>query len=58
LAEDKPFVLKKLGFTEAEFDAYLAAPAVPHSHYGSTKALTEEYPILKLFRPIKNLLTR
>jgi N-acetyl sugar amidotransferase len=58
LAEDKPFVLKKLGFTEAEFDAYLAAPAVPHSHYGSTKALTEEYPILKLFRPIKDLLTR
>lgn len=58
LAEDKPFVLKKLGFTEAEFDAYLTAPSVPHSHYGSTKSLTEEYPVLKLFRPIKNLLTR
>jgi N-acetyl sugar amidotransferase len=58
LAEDKPFVLKKLGFSEAEFEAYLSAPAVPHSHYGSSRALTEDYPILKLFRPIKNLLTR
>jgi hypothetical protein len=58
LAIDKPFVLKKLGFTEEEFADYLAAPAVDHSEYGSTRALTEDFPILKLFKPIKKLLLR
>ncbi|MDT9599637.1 N-acetyl sugar amidotransferase [Sphingosinicella rhizophila] len=33
--EDKTFVLKKLGFSEAGFDEYVAAPPVPHAHYGS-----------------------
>lgn len=58
LAEDKPFVLKKLGFSESEFEAYLAAPPIPHSHYGRSKPLTEDYPILKIFRPLKNLLNQ
>lgn len=58
LAEDKPFVLKKLGFTEEEFDKYLSTAAVPHSHYGSTKPLTEDYPILKMFKPFKKLILR
>jgi N-acetyl sugar amidotransferase len=58
LAIDKPFVLKKLGFTEEQFAEYLATPAVDHSEYGSTKALTEDFPILKLFKPIKKLLLR
>ncbi len=31
LAIDKPFVLKKLGFSEAEFEAYMSAPVVDHS---------------------------
>lgn len=58
LAEDKPFVLKKLGFSESEFEAYLAAPPIQHSHYGRSKPLTEDYPILKIFRPLKNLLNQ
>ncbi|WP_319468929.1 N-acetyl sugar amidotransferase [uncultured Pseudodesulfovibrio sp.] len=33
LKQDKEFVLKKLGFSEAEFDAIMQAPPIPHDHY-------------------------
>jgi hypothetical protein len=33
--EDRYFVLKKLGFTETEFNEYLARPQVPHCAYPS-----------------------
>lgn len=56
LAIDKPFVLKKLGFTDAEFDAYIKSPSVPHEVYGSTKPLSEDFPILKVLKPIKKLI--
>lgn len=55
---DKPFVLKKLGFSEEWFEEYLKAPAVDHSLYGYTKALSDEYPILKIIKPVKKLLSR
>ena len=55
LAIDKPFVLKKLGFSEAEFEAYMSAPVVDHSVYGNSKTLAEEFPVLKIFLPIKYL---
>ncbi len=58
LAIDKPFVLKKLGFTEAEFDKYLATPPVDHGKYGNLKSLGDDFPVLKLLRPIKNIFTR
>lgn len=58
LAIDKPFVLKKLGFSEEDFQAYLSSPAVDHEVYGNTKPLTEDFPVLKLFKPIKRLLMR
>lgn len=35
LQEDKRFVLKKLGFTEHEFDAIMAEKPVPHDFYPS-----------------------
>lgn len=35
LARDREFVLKKLGFSAAWFDEYLAAPAVPHEAFPS-----------------------
>lgn len=35
LRQDREYVLKKLGFTEEEFDAYLATPPVPHAAYPS-----------------------
>ena len=31
---DKRYVAKKLGWTDAEFEAVLALPPVPHDHYG------------------------
>lgn len=38
-ARDKEFVLKKLGFTEAEFDRYMAAAPVPHDVFRSDRAM-------------------
>ena len=35
LEKDKRFVLKKLGFSEAEFDFFMAQPPVPHLAYPS-----------------------
>ena len=58
LAIDKPFVLKKLGFTEADFDKYLATTPVDHAKYGNLKSLGDDFPLLKLLRPIKNIFTR
>jgi len=39
--QDRIFVMKKLGFTEATFAAYMAAPAVEHESYGSEKWLRD-----------------
>ena len=49
---DLQFVLKKLGFTKEEFNAYLNAPAVPHSKYELSLSIFDEYPVLK---PLKSL---
>jgi hypothetical protein len=35
LAEHRAFVQKKLGFSDADFDEYLASPPRPHLAYGS-----------------------
>jgi N-acetyl sugar amidotransferase len=37
--QDRIFVMKKLGFTEESFAAYMAAPEVPHEAYGSERWL-------------------
>jgi hypothetical protein len=37
--EDYQFVLKKLGFTEEYFAAYLQEPSRPHSDYPSEKLI-------------------
>ena len=34
LRTDREFVLKKLNFTEQQFESYLSLPAIPHSFYG------------------------
>lgn len=44
---DKPFVLKKLGFAEYEFDQYIASPPVPHLNYRSY--VSEHYAYHKKF---------
>lgn len=51
---DYEFVLKKLGFSREEFEAYLNAPAVPHSEYEMSISIFDEISYLKPFRKIFN----
>lgn len=53
---DREFVLKKLGLTNEEFDDYIEAPQVDHEVYGLSQSMYTKYPILKIGRPIINLL--
>ena len=39
MAIDKEFVLKKLGFTEREWDALMRQPPTPHSAFASDDRL-------------------
>jgi N-acetyl sugar amidotransferase len=48
--QDRVFVMKKLGFSVQEFDAYMRAPAVPHAVYGS------EEPLYRTFLKINDVL--
>ncbi len=41
LRHDKPYVLKKLGFSDAEFDAIMRSPPVPHAAYPSQERLLD-----------------
>ncbi len=38
-AQDKEFVMKKLGFTPQYFDQYIQSPPINHANYGSEKPL-------------------
>jgi hypothetical protein len=49
--QDRTFVLKKLGFREDEFAAYMCAPAVPHAAYGTEEPLYQT--LLKINRLLK-----
>ncbi len=52
LKVDKDFVLKKLNFTEAEFDAYIKQPRREHTEFDHIKQIDKRYPFLT---PIKKL---
>lgn len=52
--EDKIFVIKKLGFTEAEFDALMQKPPVPHTQYANHDWLFTKSPRMMAF--VKNKL--
>jgi N-acetyl sugar amidotransferase len=49
--QDRTYVLKKLGLTEAAFEEYMRAPGIPHSHYGTeepfNRALVKVYKFLR-----------
>jgi len=49
-ATDYEFAIKKLGFTDDQFQAYLKDPAVPHSNYAMSISLFDEIPALKPFK--------
>jgi len=55
LAKDYEFVIKKLGFTDQEFQTYLKIPAVPHSDYALSMSLFDEIPVLK---PLQKILRK
>ncbi len=55
---DRPFVLKKLDFTEEEFDAYINAPMVPHSDYGSFIPFWDKYPMLRPLKIVSKLIKK
>lgn len=54
MKEDKVYVLKKLGFTEAEFDAIMAQPPRPHSDFKTytNRHYKREVQFVRFLRPI------
>ncbi|HLY71168.1 MAG TPA: N-acetyl sugar amidotransferase [Puia sp.] len=58
LRVDKPFVLKKLDFTEEEFIEYIDSPAIAHSVYGSFIPFFDKYPALKPLKFISNAIKK
>jgi len=56
--EDKEFVLKKLGFSEQEFQNYINAPRVEHAEFKTEQSLYNTYPILKPLKPIGDLVKK
>lgn len=48
--QDRAFVMKKLGFSEGQFAAYMSAPAIAHAVYGS------EEPLYRALLKINNAL--
>lgn len=58
LEEDFPFVLKKLGFSTAEFEQYLGRKRREHTEFRVEKGFFEEYPLLKGFKPLAGVLKK
>ncbi|MCF6365350.1 MAG: N-acetyl sugar amidotransferase [Bacteroidales bacterium] len=56
--EDKEFVLKKLDFSEKEFEDYINAPRREHTDFKTEQSLYNTYPILKPLKPIGNFVKR
>lgn len=56
LAEDKEYVMKKLGFTPESFAEYMKSPIHKHSEYPTIQRYWDWYfSAIKLFKPIKRL---
>lgn len=51
---DFPFAIKKLGYSESEFYDYIDAPRTEHGHYGYSRSIARDFPVLK---PFVNLMT-
>ena len=58
LNEDKEFVLKKLGFTEQEFEEYIKAPRREHTEFKTEQSLYHTYPVLKPLKPIGDFIKK
>lgn len=58
LRTDKTYVLKKLGFTEEEFDRLMQEAPVPHDAFDIEGPIFNYYPILKPLRPLWHFVSR
>jgi N-acetyl sugar amidotransferase len=58
LKNDTEYFIKKMNMTEEFFAAYLKAPRVDHKIYGRQGFLKDQYPVLKLLRPVYKMLKR
>lgn len=58
LAQEKEYVLKKLGLTQEEFEKYMLQPRIDHPTYGVQQFITDQYPVLKWLRPFARLIKR
>lgn len=52
MLEDKEFVLKKLGFSEAYFEELMKMPLQDWRIFGEEKPLYKRFPVLKIFLPL------
>ncbi len=50
--QDYDFVIKKLGMTKGEFEDYIKTPPVPHSSFRLNQTIYDEFPFLRLFKPL------
>ena len=57
LKTDKEYVLKKLGFTEEEFDEIMSREPAKHQDFVVEGPIEGHYPLLKPFKKIYRLLT-
>lgn len=59
LKADYDFVLKKLGLAEKDFEELMLRPRQEHYKFKYEKnGLTEQYPVLKIFKPFKSIISR
>lgn len=52
LPVDKEFVLKKLGFSEAEFEAIMRTPRREHTEFATEQGFFSKYPVLRPLQPL------
>ena len=55
LIEDKAFVIKKLGFTEEEFDDIMEAVPKSHNDFETEGVIENHYPFIKPFKAVYRL---
>lgn len=55
LQEDYAFVLKKLNLSQTDFETILLQPRREHADFATLRGVFENYPLLKIFRPVLKL---
>jgi len=51
LTQDKEFVTKKLGLSEAEFDSLMEKKPRAHTEFKTEGTIYKQYPLLKSIKP-------